>query len=95
MTCAPHQRLTTCLLHFVEQNLRCLHVGDDRAAGMVLENVTRQQNEDLVTPEDAALVVHKPDTISVAVEGDTEVGLVLFDRSDDLLEVLRNRRVGW
>jgi len=84
----PHERRATGLLHLVEQNLAGLHVGDDGATRMVLEHITREQHEDLVAPENLALVIDHADTIRVTVEGDAQIGLVLPYGSDDLFKVL-------
>src|SRR3546814_14635717 len=57
----------------VEQRLAALHVADDGGAGVPLQHVTRQEQQDLIAPEDASLRIDEAEAVAVAVEGDAEV----------------------
>ena len=90
----PHQRVAAGLGHLVEQHLARLHVGDDGPARLRLQHVAREHDQQLVAEQDVAFIVDHADAVPVAVEGDAEIGLLARHLGDDLLEVLRDRRVG-
>ena len=65
------------------------------APGWRLQHVARQDRSELVAPQDAALAVDHADAVAVAVEGDAEIAACSCDHlGDQLLQVLRHRRVG-
>src|SRR5688572_1792998 len=48
----------------------------------------------MVAPDDLPVFIHQPDTIRIAVECYSQLGLFLPHRRDDVLEVLRYRWIG-
>ncbi len=90
----PHEGLAAEPGHLVEQHLARLDVRDDRGAGVPAEQVGRQDLEDLVAVDDPSPAVDDADAVTIAVEGDTDLGPVLRDGGDEMLEVLGQGRVG-
>ncbi len=66
----PHDRLAAVLRDVVVERLRALHLADDRRARLLLQHRAREEDHQLVAPEDVALVVDHADAIGVAVVGD-------------------------
>ena len=89
----PHQRLSAQFGNTVEQHLTGFDVGDDRGAGVGLQDVAGQQQHQLIAPENAAFAVDRSDPIAVAVEGDAQIASLAAYGVDQLLQVLGDRRV--
>ena len=64
------------------------------APGWTLQHVAAQHDEDLVARQDLARIVHQADPVGIAVEGDADIGLLRRDGGDQLVEILRNGRIG-
>src|SRR5207248_10528288 len=90
----PHDGAAAPLLDVVVERLRALHLADDGGAGMILEDVAGEEEQELVAPEDLALLVHRAEAIGVAVEGDPQIGALRADLLLEVLQVLGDRRVG-
>src|SRR5690606_22120991 len=48
----------------------------------------------LIAPDDPPLAIDRTDPIAIAVEGDTEIEVLLGDEPAQIFQVLRNGRVG-
>ena len=83
----PHQRRAAERRNSVEQHLRRLHIGDDRRAGEFVEHRFGQNGENLVAPDHPALPVDRADPVTVAVEGQSEIELLLGDEALEIGEV--------
>src|SRR3546814_1465775 len=66
----PHQRPAAGSGNAVEQRLAALHVADDGGAGVPLQHVTRQEQQDLIAPEDASLRIDEAEAVAVAVRSE-------------------------
>ena len=55
--------------------------------------MARQQDHQLVAPDDLPVLVDHPNAIGIAVVGDPDFGFVLLHRGDQELEVLGDRRI--
>src|SRR6185369_17015113 len=73
MTGLPHQRLTAEPCHFIEQGLARLDISDDGGTGMRGEDITAEDRQQLIAPDDAAFGVYRADTIAIAIESDAEI----------------------
>src|SRR5256885_800443 len=73
----PHDGAAAVLLDVVIQCLRALDFADDGRTGAVGENVAREEDHELVAPEDAGLLVDGPDAIGIPIPGDADVGLAI------------------
>src|SRR3546814_20845382 len=62
-------------------------------AGVPLQHVTRQEQQDLIAPEDASLRIDEAEAVAVAVEGDAEVAALAQHGLLKLLQVRRHRRI--
>ena len=90
----PHFGLAAGAGDFVEQDLAGLDVGDDLRAGVVLQHVAGEDNQELVAEHHGAAVIDHADAVGVAVEGDAEVGFLFRDFRDEGFEVFRDGGVG-
>src|SRR5205814_1527093 len=69
-------------------------VEDDRLALTgPRQYVPRVDDEDAVAPDDRSVFVDDADAVGVAIESNTDFGVVLSYRRDQVLEVLRNGRI--
>ena len=64
------------------------------APGCSPENVAREDDHQLVAPEDRARAVDHADPVGVAVEGDAQVGAGFGHLPHQILQVLLPGRVG-
>ena len=63
---------------------RCEHFTSEMivAPGIALEHVAGKQHQQLIAPENIALLVHGADAVGVAVVGDAQIGFLLFHLVD-------------
>src|SRR5690242_5673371 len=95
VTRLPHDRFAAGTLDGIRERLRALHVEDDWLAGAgAREDVARVKNENSITPHDLTLVIDDSDPIRVAIERDAELGAIFLHGGDEVLEILRHRRIG-
>src|SRR4051812_7417724 len=66
----PHDGAAAAALDVVVEGLRALHLADDGGAGMVLEHVAGEEEQDLIAPQDPPLLVDRAEAIGVPVESD-------------------------
>src|SRR3954468_4209211 len=91
----PHHRNSAGFLYRLGQSMRCLHVEYDRLTfACTAEGVTRVHDQQIVTPDDLAAIVDHPNSVSITVEGDTEIRTVFLNGGSQRLEVLRDGRIG-
>ena len=69
------------------------HVVDDLRAGLLLEHGLGEERGHEVAGDELAGVVYEEAAVGVAVEGDSEVGLLFLHLADDELAVLGEKRV--
>ena len=73
----PHDGDAARARELLRQDLRALHVEDERLAGAAApEQVEAEEEEEDIAPDDGSPVVHDTDPVRVAVEADAEVGAV-------------------
>src|SRR4051794_22917586 len=91
----PHHRNSPGFLYRLRQILGCLHVEYDRLTfAWTAEGDTRLHDQQIVTPDDLAAIVDPPNSVSIPVEGDTEVRPVFLNGGSQRLEDLRDGRIG-
>ena len=91
----PHHRSPSGRRDGVGERLRALHVENHRlAVAGPRQNVTRVQDEQVVAPDDRAVLVDDADAIGVAVEADAEIRPLAPHCRDEILEILDDRRIG-
>ena len=73
MARATHDGIAAHPPGLVEKHPGRLDVGNDGGAGKLFEQIFRQQDQHLVTPEDVPLAVHHAQTVAVPVESQTEI----------------------
>src|SRR5512138_3096101 len=84
----PHDRAAAALRDVVVEREGALHLADDRGARHLGEERAREEDHELVAPEDVPLLVDRADAIGVAVVGDPDVRLRLEHLRLQVLEVL-------
>ncbi len=84
----PHQRLPAQLGDAVVQRLAGLHVGNDRRAGILAQHRFSQNGQKLIAPDHPALPVDRPDAVAIAVEGQSEIEVLLRDQGLEVRQIL-------
>src|SRR4051812_35023282 len=90
----PHDGAAAALLDVVVERLRALHLADDGRAGPVREHVAREEDHQLIAPEDLAVLVHRAHAVGVAVPGDTQIRLCFQHLTLQVVQVLFHGRIG-
>src|SRR5207248_452179 len=90
----PHDGPSAVLLDVVVERLRALHLTDDGGAGALGEHVAREEDHQLIAPEDAAVVVDGAEAVRVAIPGDTQVGVAVGDLLLQVAQVRLDRPLG-
>lgn len=78
----------------VEEGLRAFDFADNGSAGVVGKDLSGEENQEAIAPDDASLCVDDADAIAIAVVGDTEITTFVFDGGDEILEIFWDGRVG-
>src|SRR6185295_10079014 len=90
----PHHRNATRLRNGFRQRLRRLYIENDRLAlSSALQRITSVDDQQVVAPDNLSGAIDDADAIRVTVEGDPEVGPLLFHGGDQVLEILGDRRI--
>src|SRR5690554_153915 len=89
----PHQRGTAEFLDPLEQRAARLNVGNDRRPRSPTEQVLGINHQELIAPDHSPLSIDCTDAIAVAVEGNSEIELLLGYKPPQVFEVLRNRGI--
>lgn len=84
---APHDDLATCPGQLVEDGAGAAHFTDKAGAGGGGQDVASKQNEQLVAPDDAALVIDDDKAIGVAIKGKAELDVLGGDGIEQPFEV--------
>ena len=90
---APHDGSATVLADHVVQVPRALHVVDDVGSRIAADDVLSEQHEQLVRPDDLAGRCNHAKAVTVAVEGETDIGLLVLHHVDQVPQVLGLCRV--
>src|ERR1041384_2337632 len=88
----PHNRVAAVSSNIVEQSLRAFHFADKSRARTLFENVPGEDDHQLIAPDNSPLLVDNANPIGIAIERNSQVGVVLSNRVDRELQVLGN---GW
>jgi hypothetical protein len=91
MACLPHQRHPTGTFNFIEQHLACLHIRDDRAAGMLLQHISCQQHQQLIAKQNGTRVIDQADAVRITIKGDADIRVTVCHFTDQLLQIRRDR----
>ena len=83
----PHAGFSAERRDAIEQGLARLDVGDDRRPGLGRQHRFCEDGEQLIAPDDAALAVHRPDPVAVAVEGDAEIEALVAHQRLEIREI--------
>src|SRR4030095_15488851 len=75
----PHEGLPAKLGDAIEEGLARFHVCDQRRPRLFLKTWNREDHEQLVAPDPAALTVDRPNAVAVTVECDAEIELFVRD----------------
>src|SRR5690606_18883531 len=78
----PHDRRAAVLRDVVEEALRALDLADHDRPGTAREDLPREDDEDLVPPEDPSPGRDDAEPVAVAVEREPDVRTVLGDGAD-------------
>ena len=73
---------------------RGFHIEDDFRPGITLQDIRRKQHELPVGENDAAIFGYYPQTISVAIEGQTQFAVIAGKSIDQVMQVFRLRGIG-
>src|SRR5678815_204365 len=93
MTGLPHHGSAAVFLDIVKKILRAFHLGDDRCTRIRLKDRSREQDHQLIAPDDATVLIHHSDAIAVAVERETDIGAVIVNGSYRVLKIFGNGRI--
>src|SRR3954469_5187021 len=94
VTRLPHHGYAAGLLHRFGQRLGRFDIEYDRLApARPGQRITRVQDEQVVAPDYVTGVVDDTDPIGVAVERNSNVGVVLLYSGNQRLEIFRHRRI--
>jgi hypothetical protein len=90
----PHDAAAAPRRDVVVERGRALHLADDGRAGVLGEHGPREEDHELVAPEDVPLLVHGAEPVGVAVVGHAQVGAGLGTFAFRCVEVALHRGVG-
>ena len=90
----PHQRFAAVPGDPAEQVARAFDVENDFAAGHARQHVGREQHQLAIGVNDPAGLGDHAEAVAVAVKGQPEFGIAIFQRGDEVFEVVRLRRIG-
>src|SRR6185503_20512687 len=90
----PHHRNATRFRNGFRQRLRRLDIENDRLTlSSALERITSVDDQQVVAPDNLAGAIDDADAIRVTVEGDPDVGPLLFHGRDQVLEIPGDCRI--
>ncbi len=89
----PHRRPAAVLTNPRREQARALDVEDDLAAGIVREHVLREQHDLPIRVNDLAILGDHPQAIAIAVECEPDLRIGLAQAANQILQVLRMRRI--
>src|SRR5207245_6014997 len=89
----PHDGPAAVLGDVIVEDLGRLHLRDDRGARLLLQNITGEQDHELVAPEDLPFLVHRADPVGVPVVRNPAIRTGLAHRADDILQIGYHRRI--
>ena len=93
MTGLPHQRLAAVFADNRIEIARTLHIVNDLATRIALENIHGVQHQYTVRPDNITGGGNHPETITVTVKGQANIGLVCSHGINQVLQVFRLARV--
>src|SRR5947207_8045137 len=90
----PHYGLAAVFFDIVEQRLRTLDLGDHRRARPFGQYRAGKEHHQLITPAATARFIQHADPISIAVERESDIGVVGSNGLDQIEQVFCDRWVG-
>src|SRR5215210_5243003 len=91
----PHHRNSASFLDGLCQRLGSLDVKHDRLAlARTRQYIARIDDEEIIAPDDLALLVDHADAVRVSIDCDPDVGTIFLHGCNQGLDVLGDRRVG-
>ena len=90
----PHQRLAAVAFDMIEQRAAGLHIRNNRRACAALQQILRVDHQQLVAPDHAAFTVDRADPVSVTIESDAEIEILLGDHCAQIGQILLDRGIG-
>ena len=74
-------------LYFVYQGLRAFYFYQGNSTGVLGQDLAPEEDHELVSPKDVALIVYGAEAVAVAIEAEAKIGPLLLYQSNEVLKM--------
>ena len=93
MSGLPHDRPTASALDVVVEALGGFDLRDNRTPGPVGQNITGIHDQESISPQNVAPLIHRTDSVRIAVEADADICADVLHSADQVLQILHHRGI--